>query len=166
MRIFTLILSLILAAACIVLNALGYNGTLSFIQFLLITSAAEILLCLILGHFAYRTYANHKRAKGQAQELTNARAALQLKEKEATEAKSATTHAESQLASLQVDISDLQAKLAAAEDRATSAEERLHALAQPQAAGQNTQRMPSATAETANTDDPLNTTTLYNAPLA
>ena len=58
MRIFMLILSLIAAAACVFLNVLGYNGTLSQVEFILISAAVEILLCLLLGHFMFRTYAN------------------------------------------------------------------------------------------------------------
>ena len=73
MRIFMLILSLIAAAACVFLNVLGYNGTLSQVEFILISAAVEILLCLLLGHFMFRTYANRKRAKTQAQELTTPR---------------------------------------------------------------------------------------------
>lgn len=87
MRIFLLILSLIAAAACVFLNVLGYNGTLSQIEYILITAAVEILLCLLLGHFAYRTYANHKRAKKLSQTLTNAQAALQVQESEETPSK-------------------------------------------------------------------------------
>ncbi|MEE0434535.1 MAG: hypothetical protein UDB11_03910 [Peptococcaceae bacterium] len=87
MRIFMMIVTLFLACACVVLNVLGYNGTLSFLQFLLISAAAELLLCLLLGHFMYRTYANYKRAKATNQALTNAQAALQLKEKEVMEAR-------------------------------------------------------------------------------
>ena len=87
MRIFMLILSLIAAAACVFLNVLGYNGTLSWLQFILITAAVELLLCLLLGHFMHRTYANRKRAKAQAQELTNAQAALQLARAQAASAR-------------------------------------------------------------------------------
>lgn len=89
MRIFIFILSLIVAVACVFLNILGFNGTLTQTEFLLVNVVVEILLCLILGHFMYRTYANYKRAKSLGQELTNTQAALQLKTKEATEAREA-----------------------------------------------------------------------------
>lgn len=82
MRIFLLILSLIAAAACVFLNVLGYNATLSQIEYILVNTAVEILLCLLLGHFVYRTYANHKRAKKLDQALTNAKAALQVKDED------------------------------------------------------------------------------------
>lgn len=87
MRIFLIILSLLAAGACLFLDVLGYNGTLSWLQFILITAAVELLLCLLLGHFMHRTYANRKRAKAQAQELTNAQAALQLAQQEARSAR-------------------------------------------------------------------------------
>lgn len=96
MRIFMMILTLLLACACVVLNVLGYNGTLSFLQFLLISAAAELLLCLLLGHFMYRTYANYKRAKTANQTLTNTQAALQLKEKEVMQAKEDVRAAQAQ----------------------------------------------------------------------
>ncbi|MEE0510850.1 MAG: hypothetical protein UDG94_06435 [Peptococcaceae bacterium] len=89
MRIFIFILSLIVAVACVFLNILGFNGTLTQTEFLLVNVVVEILLCLILGHFMYRTYANYKRAKSLGQELTNTQAALQLKTKEAAEAREA-----------------------------------------------------------------------------
>lgn len=156
MRIFMLILSLIAAAACVFLNVLGYNGTLSWLQFILITAAVEILLCLLLGHFMFRTYANHKRAKTQAQELTNTQAALQLAQNEAAQAKEATAAA------------------TAARDAAEAAQAKADALAQVQKArldatlsqapvsAQDTQ--PLDAASTADDDD-LGKTTLYTAPL-
>lgn len=148
MRIFMLILSLIAAAACVFLNVLGYNGTLSWLQFILITAAVELLLCLLLGHFMHRTYANRKRAKAQAQELTNAQAALQLAQQEARSAKEAAA-----------------AATAARDDalaQAASARQTTAAPASQQYEPQATQPLP-----TANTDqaDPLGTTTLYQAPL-
>lgn len=177
MRIFTLILSLIVAAACILLNVLGYNGTLSFVQFLLINSAAELLLCLILGHFMYRTYANRKRAKGQAQELTNAQAALQLKEKEAASAKTASVQAENKLAALQVDLSALQDKLAASEKRAADAQAHADALSQVKRSTDVSRTRPQTPVTSGDTQtlsvrgnsdasDPAGITTLYKSPLA
>lgn len=148
MRIFMLILSLIAAAACLFLDVLGYNGTLSWLQFILITAAVELLLCLLLGHFMHRTYANRKRAKAQAQELTNAQAALQLAQQEARSAREAAA-----------------AATAARDDalaQAASARQTAPAPASQQYEPQATQPLP-----TANTDqaDPLGTTTLYQAPL-
>lgn len=149
MRIFMLILSLIAAAACLFLDVLGYNGTLSWLQFILITAAVELLLCLLLGHFMHRTYANRKRAKAQAQELTNAQAALQLAQQEARSAREAAA-----------------AATAARDDalaQAASARQTAPAPASQQYEPQATQPLP-----TANTDqaDPLGTTTLYRSPLA
>ena len=151
MRIFMLILSLIAAAACVFLNVLGYNGTLSWLQFILITTAVELLLCLLLGHFMHRTYANRKRAKAQAQELANAQAALQLAQQEARSARepaAAATAARDE---------------ALARAQAASARQTAPAPASQQYEPQATQPLP-----TANTDqtDPLGTTTLYRSPLA
>lgn len=152
MRIFMLILSLIAAAACVFLNVLGYNGTLSQVEFILISGAVEILLCLLLGHFMFRTYANRKRAKTQA--------ALQLAQNEAAQAKEATAAAT--------------AARDAAEARAEAAQAKADALAQVQKArldatlsqapvsAQDTQ--PLDAASTADDDD-LGKTTLYTAPL-
>lgn len=151
MRIFMLILSLIAAAACVFLNVLGYNGTLSQVEFILISAAVEILLCLLLGHFMFRTYANRKRAKIQAQELTNTQAALQLAQNEAAQAKEATA-----AATAARDAAEARAEAASARQTAP-------APASQQYEPQATQPLP-----TANTDqaDPLGTTTLYRSPLA
>lgn len=151
MRIFMLILSLIAAAACVFLNVLGYNGTLSQVEFILISAAVEILLCLLLGHFMFRTYANRKRAKTQAQELTNTQAALQLAQNEAAQAKEATA-----AATAARDAAEARAEAASARQTAP-------APASQQYDPQATQPLP-----TANTDqaDPLGTTTLYRSPLA
>ena len=149
MRIFMLILSLIAAAACVFLNVLGYNGTLSWLQFILITAAVEILLCLLLGHFMHRTYANRKRAKAQAQELTNAQAALQLAQQEARSARETAA-----------------AATAARDDalaQAASARQTTPAPASQQYEPQATQPLPTANIDQA---DPLGTTTLYRSPLA
>ena len=149
MRIFMLILSLIAAAACVFLNVLGYNGTLSWLQFILITAAVELLLCLLLGHFMHRTYANRKRAKAQAQELTNAQAALQLAQQEARSARETAA-----------------AATAARDDalaQAASARQTTPAPASQQYEPQATQPLPTATTDQA---DPLGTTTLYRSPLA
>lgn len=149
MRIFLIILSLLAAGACLFLDVLGYNGTLSWLQFILITAAVELLLCLLLGHFMHRTYANRKRAKAQAQELTNAQAALQLAQQEARSARETAA-----------------AATAARDDalaQAASARQTAPAPASQQYEPQATQPLP-----TANTDqtDPLGTTTLYRSPLA
>lgn len=149
MRIVLIILSLLAAGACLFLDVLGYNGTLSWLQFILITAAVELLLCLLLGHFMHRTYANRKRAKAQAQELTNAQAALQLAQQEARSARETAA-----------------AATAARDDalaQAASARQTTAAPASQQYESQATQPLP-----TANTDqtDPLGTTTLYRSPLA
>lgn len=149
MRIFLIILSLLAAGACLFLDVLGYNGTLSWLQFILITAAVELLLCLLLGHFMHRTYANRKRAKAQAQELTNAQAALQLAQQEARSARETAA-----------------AATAARDDalaQAASARQTTAAPASQQYEPQATQPLP-----TANTDqsDALGTTTLYRSPLA
>lgn len=149
MRIFMLILSLIAAAACVFLNVLGYNGTLSQVEFILITAAVELLLCLLLGHFMHRTYANRKRAKAQAQELTNAQAALQLAQQEARSAREAAA-----------------AATAARDDalaQAASARQTTAAPASQQYEPQATQPLPTASTDQT---DPLGTTTLYRSPLA
>ena len=149
MRIFMLILSLIAAAACVFLNVLGYNGTLSWLQFILITAAVEILLCLLLGHFMFRTYANRKRAKTQAQELTNAQAALQLAQQEARSARETAA-----------------AATAARDDalaQAASARQTAPAPASQQYEPQATQPLPTANTSQS---DALGTTTLYRSPLA
>lgn len=149
MRIFMLILSLIAAAACVFLNVLGYNGTLSQVEFILISAAVEILLCLLLGHFMFRTYANRKRAKAQAQELTNVQAALQLAQQEARSARETAA-----------------AATAARDDalaQAASARQTAPAPASQQYEPQATQPLPAANTDQA---DPLGTTTLYRAPLA
>lgn len=148
MRIFLIILSLLAAGACLFLDVLGYNGTLSWLQFILITAAVELLLCLLLGHFMHRTYANRKRAKAQAQELTNAQAALQLAQQEARSAREAAA-----------------AATAARDDalaQAASARQTAPAPASQQYEPQATQPLPTANADQA---DPLGTTTLYRSPL-
>lgn len=151
MRIFMLILSLIAAAACVFLNVLGYNGTLSQVEFILISAAVEILLCLLLGHFMFRTYANRKRAKTQAQELTNTQAALQLAQQEtrsARETAAAATAARDD---------------ALARAQAASARQTAPAPASQQYEPQATQPLPTASTDQT---DPLGTTTLYRSPLA
>lgn len=152
MRIFMLILSLIAAAACVFLNVLGYNGTLSQVEFILISAAVEILLCLLLGHFMFRTYANRKRAKTQAQELTNTQAALQLAQQEARSARETAAAATAAR-------DDALAQAASARQTTPAPASQQY---EPQAT-QATQPLP-----TANTDqaDPLGTTTLYRSPLA
>lgn len=149
MRIFLIILSLLAAGACLFLDVLGYNGTLSWLQFILITAAVELLLCLLLGHFMHRTYANRKRAKAQAQELTNAQAALQLAQQEARSAREAAA-----------------AATAARDDalaQAASARQTTAAPASQQYEPQATQPLPTASTDQT---DPLGTTTLYRSPLA
>lgn len=151
MRIFLIILSLLAAGACLFLDVLGYNGTLSLLQFILITAAVELLLCLLLGHFMHRTYANRKRAKAQAQELTNAQAALQLAQQEARSARetaaAATAARDDALARAQ----------------AASARQTAPSPASQQYEPQATQPLPTASTDQT---DPLGTTTLYRSPLA
>lgn len=165
MRIFMLILSLIAAAACVFLNVLGYNGTLSQVEFILISAAVEILLCLLLGHFMFRTYANRKRAKTQAQELTNTQAALQLAQNEAAQAKEATAAATAARDAAEARAEAAQAKAAQAKADALAQVQkaRLDAtLSQAPVSAQDTQ--PLDAASTADDDD-LGKTTLYTAPL-
>lgn len=150
MRIFMLILSLIAAGACLFLDVLGYNGTLSWLQFILITAAVELLLCLLLGHFMFRTYANRKRAKTQAQELTNTQAALQLAQNEAAQAKEATA-----AATAARDAAEARAEAASARQTAP-------APASQQYEPQATQPLPTANTSQS---DALDTTTLYRSPL-
>ena len=151
MRIFLIILSLLATGACLFLDVLGYNGTLSWLQFILITAAVELLLCLLLGHFMHRTYANRKRAKAQAQELTNAQAALQLAQQEARSARetaaAATAARDDALARAQ----------------AASARQTAPSPASQQYEPQATQPLPTASTDQT---DPLGTTTLYRSPLA
>lgn len=158
MRIFMLILSLIAAAACVFLNVLGYNGTLSQVEFILISAAVELLLCLLLGHFMHRTYANRKRAKAQAQELTNAQAALQLAQQEARSARETAA-----AATAARDEARAEAAQAKADALAQVQKSRLDAtLSQAPVSAQDTQ--PLDAASTADDDD-LGKTTLYTAPL-
>ena len=151
MRIFMFILSLIIAVACVFLNILNFNGTLSQTEFLLINIVAEILLCLILGHFMYRTYANYKRAKSLSQELTNAQAALQLKTKEAASAReaaaAAATHESATVEESSVAEPAAPASAATMQQAAVSAE--------------TTQPLPEIHTAT----DDLETTTLFKGPL-
>lgn len=107
MRIFLSIITLILIVACGALNVLGYNGTLSQIEFILISAAAELLLCLLLGHFMYRTYVNHKRSKSLNQELSNAQSTVQLKTREASEARAAAEQAQAQATQAQAEADAL-----------------------------------------------------------
>lgn len=74
MRIFMFILSLIFSVACVLLNVLGFNGTLTYNEFFLVNIIAEIFLCLLLGHFMFRTYANRKKLKKLQQEMTTRQA--------------------------------------------------------------------------------------------
>ena len=165
MRFLTFILTLILIAACAVLNVLGYNGSLSKIEYILVSGAAELLLCLLLGHFMYRTYANHKRAKNQAQELTNAQAALAL-------AQENTAAANAAAASAQAERKDALAQLQATRAEAESSAQELAELKQRMQASEQTQiSAPAASAtrplpkpETAAADP--DATTLYKNPLA
>lgn len=83
MRIFILILSLIFSAAFVFLNILGFNGILTFNEFFLVNVIAEVLACLILGHFMYRTYANHKKLKKLQQEMTTRQASNVAQEQNA-----------------------------------------------------------------------------------
>lgn len=74
MRIFIFILSLIFSAAFVLLNVLGFNGVLTLNEFFLVNVVAEVLVCLVLGHFMFRTYANHKKLKKLQQEMATRQA--------------------------------------------------------------------------------------------
>lgn len=63
MRVFTFLITLILALGFIILNFLGFNNTLSNTEYILASLGAEIVIVFLLGHFMYRTYANYKKAK-------------------------------------------------------------------------------------------------------
>ena len=162
MRIFIFILSLIIAVACVFLNILGFNGTLTQTEFLLINVVVEFLLCMILGHFMYRTYANYKRAKNLSQELTNTQAALQLKTKEAAEAQEAMQKAS---ATAQAPQSESASENMSAESAAASATEPVEVSSptteQPAVHLENTQ--PLANVHEATND--LEAPTLFKAPL-
>lgn len=80
MRIFMFILSLIFSVACVLLNVLGFNGTLTYNEFFLVNIIAEIFLCLLLGHFMFRTYANRKKLKKLQQEMTTRQASSTAQE--------------------------------------------------------------------------------------
>ncbi len=154
MRIFLFILSLIIAAACVFLNILNFNGTLSQTEFLLVNVLVEFLLCMILGHFMHRTYANYKRAKNLSQELTNTQAALQLKTKEAAAAKADTATAREDFAATQQSAPE--APVVESSSTAT-------AQTMQQAPSSADQTQPLATAHAA--VDDLDATTLFKAPL-
>lgn len=154
MRIFLFILSLIIAAACVFLNILNFNGTLSQTEFLLVNVLVEFLLCMILGHFMHRTYANYKRAKNLSQELTNAQAALQLKTKEAAAAKADTATAKEHPTATQQSAPE--APVVESSSTATT-------QTMQQAPSSADQTQPLATAHAA--VDDLDATTLFKAPL-
>ncbi|MDO4281475.1 MAG: hypothetical protein Q4C56_07585 [Peptococcaceae bacterium] len=78
MRILMFILSLACSAAFVVLNVFGYQGVLTNLEFIAISAVAEIVLCFVLGHFMYRTYANYRRAKKLTQEMTSLQATLHV----------------------------------------------------------------------------------------
>lgn len=80
MRIFIFILSLIFSVACALLNVLGFNGTLTYNEFFLVNIISEIFLCLLLGHFMFRTYANRKKLKKLQQEMTTRQASSTAQE--------------------------------------------------------------------------------------
>lgn len=154
MRIFLFILSLIIAAACVFLNILNFNGTLSQTEFLLVNVLVEFLLCMILGHFMHRTYANYKRAKNLSQELTNTQAALQLKTKEAAAAKAdAATVKEHPTATQQ---SAPEAPVVESSSTTTA-----QTMQQAPSSADQTQPLPTAHAAV----DDLDATTLFKAPL-
>lgn len=154
MRIFLFILSLIIAAACVFLNILNFNGTLSQTEFLLVNVLVEFLLCMILGHFMHRTYANYKRAKNLSQELTNAQAALQLKTKEAAAAKADTATAKEHPTATQQSAPE--APVIESSSTATA-----QTMQQAPSSADQTQPLPTAHAAV----DDLDATTLFKAPL-
>lgn len=154
MRIFLFILSLIIAAVCVFLNILNFNGTLSQTEFLLVNVLVEFLLCMILGHFMHRTYANYKRAKNLSQELTNAQAALQLKTKEAAAAKADTATAKEHPTATQQSAPE--APVVESSSTATA-----QTMQQAPSSADQTQPLPTAHAAV----DDLDATTLFKAPL-
>lgn len=83
MRIFIFILSLIFSVAFVLLNVLGFNGVLTLNEFFLVNVIAEVLVCLVLGHFMFRTYANHKKLKKLQQEMTTRQASSVAQEQTA-----------------------------------------------------------------------------------
>lgn len=83
MRIFIFILSLIFSVAFVLLNVLGFNGVLTLNEFFLVNVLAEVLVCLLLGHFMFRTYANHKKLKKLQQEMTTRQASTVAQEQTA-----------------------------------------------------------------------------------
>lgn len=154
MRIFLFILSLIIAVACVFLNILNFNGTLSQTEFLLVNVIVEFLLCMILGHFMHRTYANYKRAKNLSQELTNTQAALQLKTKEAAAAKAeAAAQSERPAAAQQPAPESPVTEPAPAATAKT--------MQQQSVAAEQTQPLPTTHAAV----DELDATTLFKSPL-
>ena len=80
MRIFIFILSLFFSATFIFLNILGFNGALTLNEFFMINLIAEVLICLVLGYFMYRTYANRKKLKKLQQEMTTRQAGATAQE--------------------------------------------------------------------------------------
>ncbi len=76
MRVFTFLLSLLIAFGFIILNFLGFNNTLSQTEYMLISVVAEILLSFTLGHFIYRTYANYKKSKQLRSEIEELEVAI------------------------------------------------------------------------------------------
>ena len=89
MRIFLIILSIVLCVASAILNIMGFQGYLVGIEFYGINFIAELLLCALLGHFMFRTYANHKKSKKLTQELTNVQGNLQSLQAQLAQAKKA-----------------------------------------------------------------------------
>ena len=88
MRIFIFILSLFFSAAFIFLNILGFNGALTLNEFFMINLIAEVFICLVLGYFMYRTYANRKKLKKLQQEMTTRQAGATAQEQAAKKRRS------------------------------------------------------------------------------
>lgn len=76
MRVVTFLLSLAISLGCIVLNLLGFNGTLSMTEYMLVSIACEVILAFLLGYFMFRTYANRKSNKKNASFLEEAHAKI------------------------------------------------------------------------------------------
>lgn len=92
MRVFTFLLSLLIAFAFIVLNFLGFNNTLTQTEYMLITVIAEVILSFVLGHFMYRTYANYKKCKNLRTEMEEMQEAIVVAPQERPEAPMAMEH--------------------------------------------------------------------------
>ncbi len=92
MRVFLFLLSLLVAAGAVVLAYFGFTETLTFVQYMLASTALSVVLAFICGHFMHRTWRNRKRAR-EAEDLADAL------EDEKRELAAARTSLETKLAS-------------------------------------------------------------------